>query len=321
MRTFLASLAFVAACNGTTGDQLITFSAYASGVSGASDFTLNGYDVHLTTARMHIGAVYINESPIGTQAETPVCINPGIYAAQVAGPIDVDLLDTTPQPFSVQGNGTADVGQSWELWLTDDDGNPDSIDSLNFDHTVDLQGIATRQADGARFPFATIVTINTGNRGIQTTDPAQPGLNPICKQRIVLVGGIDLQLHPGASLQVTVDPRVWFALETQLDFSTLPLTTDIACSSAPPYGDETVPIDPLTDYGPAICQATLGNGSCPTGTQLDPLTCTTTALPCELPTRCIPNSNTAPGDVGTVAFELFKGIASGGAAYSVSYGP
>ncbi len=50
---------------------------------------------------MHIGAVYLDEAPQPTGAESPSCVATGIYAAQVPGGVDVDLLAATPQEFIV----------------------------------------------------------------------------------------------------------------------------------------------------------------------------------------------------------------------------
>ena len=45
------------ACNGTTGDQLVSFTAFASGAHDASQpFAVGGFTVQLTAARMRIGA-------------------------------------------------------------------------------------------------------------------------------------------------------------------------------------------------------------------------------------------------------------------------
>jgi hypothetical protein len=221
----------VASCTGTTGDELVTFSAYAAGATGAAEpFTINGFSVALTSAKMRIGAVYVDESPLSTGAEGPTCIAPGVYSAQVPGGVEVDLMSSAPQEFSVYGNGTADPGLSWEVWLTDGD-----INEVNTAHMVDLQGVATRLTDGATFSFGAIVTIND-NRLIPVSDPSQPGLNPICKQRIIQIGGIDLTPFQGGALQVTVDPRKWFDLD--LDFSTLPLASSAVCQ-----------LDPASNYG------------------------------------------------------------------------
>jgi hypothetical protein len=222
-----------ASCTGTTGDALVTFRAYAAGAKAAAvPFTIHGFSVALTSAKMRIGAVYVDESPLTTGAEGPTCIAPGVYSAQVPGGVEVDLMSSAPQEFSVLGNGTADLGLSWEIWLTDGD-----INEPNTAHMVDLQGVATRLSDGATFPFGAIVTIND-NRIIPSSDPAQPGLNPICKQRIVQIGGIAITPFQGGALQVTVDPRKWFDLD--LDFSTLPLATSPSCE-----------LDADADYGTA----------------------------------------------------------------------
>jgi hypothetical protein len=226
---FAAAVAVgLGACTGTTGDQIITFPAYAVGAKGAGEpFSTNGYTVQLTVAEMYIGAVYVNEAPPGATFDTPLCTDPGVYAAQVPGGAHVDLLSGAPQAFSVQGNGTADLGQSWELWLTDGDVNSAENAGFGTPNTVDLQGTATRDSDGAVFTFAATVNINQDNRGTPTTDPSQPGLSPICKARIVELGGLSLQLFPGGTLTVTVDPRGWFTVP--IDFSTLPSVASDAC--------------------------------------------------------------------------------------------
>ena len=201
LRALTAALSAAASlsCNGTTGDELVTFSAYAAGAPHAGDpFTVsvpNGetttaYTVQIKSATMHIGALYLNQN-VPTQA----CISTGLYSDQVPGAVDVDLLSTTPQPFSLQGNGTADPNQSFTLWLTDGaktaptsiDQETDPIDGINYEPTVVLQAVATNQATGAEVAFFAIVTINTGNRGVTPTDPADPGGDPLCAQRIVSV--------------------------------------------------------------------------------------------------------------------------------------
>jgi hypothetical protein len=232
-----AFAAGVASCTGTTGDALVTFPAYAQGAKDAGEpFTVNGFTIRLTSVKMRIGAVYIDEAPLSGGAEGPTCIDPGVYAAQVPGGVEVDLLSSQPQEFSVLGNGTADLGQSWQIWLTDGD-----INEANSAHMVDLQGVATRVADGTPFPFAAIVTINA-NRTIPVSDPSQPGLNPLCEQRIVQIGPIALTPFEGGALYVTVDPRKWF--DENLDFSTLP-----PVSTATSLSDN---CPPSADYGDAL---------------------------------------------------------------------
>jgi len=293
MRPFLPALALagltVAACNGTTGDALYTFPAYAAGAEGAGrPFSANGFTVQLTLAQMFVGAVYVNEAPAGSGGtfNTPSCIDPGIYCAQVPGGVEVNLLSSARQPWvaqtgaaPTQGSGSADLGLSWEIYLTDGDvnnaGNSGGPDNGN---TVDLQGTATRESDGTMFTWAATVNINQSNDGAPTEDPGQPGLDPICKQRIVELGGISLQLFQGASMLLTIDPRGWFTGQS-IDFSALPPVTSPQCQT-----------DQTTMYGNAQ--------------------------------YCIPDSANLPGSmVGSVqGHQLYEGIFTGGnGAYSLAY--
>jgi hypothetical protein len=228
------------ACNGTTGDELVTFPAYAAGATGAGNpFAVNGYTVQLTYAHMYIGAIYVNEAPAGSGGtfNTPACISQGIYCAQVPAGLDVDLLSSEPQPFPVQGSGSADRGLSWELYLTQGDVNSPDNAGFGVPDTADLIGTATRDSDGKVFSWAATVTIDQSNRGEPAQEPGQPGLNPICKQRIIDLGGIDLTLFPGASMLLTIDPRGWFKLP--IDFSTLPAVASPQCAldQSSMYGD------------------------------------------------------------------------------------
>jgi hypothetical protein len=301
----LALLAANASCSGTTGDELLTFRAYAEGTPGASQpFSTNGYSVQLTAAQMRIGAVYFLEAPPLTGFDGPSCIAPSLYAAQVPGPIELELLSSQPQEFSVFGNGTADTALSWQLWLTDGD-----VNAANVAHIADLQGVATR-ADGMRFAFGAVVTINAANRLGTASDPAQPGLNPICTKRILQIGGLDLTFFQGAALNVTVDPRAWFA--SAFDFSTLPLAT--SCLS----DDPAVPLS-VSDFGPPVCVAGLGGVACPTDAEYNPVDCTA-ETPCELPKHCIPDTNFATGQGAEQGEQLFTGMYNAGpAAYSLTY--
>ena len=240
----LAGLA-VASCNGTTGDQLITFDAYAAGARGASDpFVVYGvhpaagasappadetFTVQLTKAQMYVGAIYVNEAPAGSGGtfNSPACIDPGVYSMQVPGGLEVDLLNPSPQKFSVQGNGTADQSLSWELYMVDGDVNAQDINAYGTPNTADLAGTARRASDGKVFEWAATVTINANNRGEPAQYPGQPGLNPICKQRILELSGIDFTPYQGGALLLTIDPRGWF--KQPLDFSQLPTTATEQC--------------------------------------------------------------------------------------------
>jgi hypothetical protein len=291
----LATALLVASCNGTTGDALVAFPAYAAGAKGAGEpFLVYGqtppkgesepppdqrYSVQLTFAQMYVGAIYINEAPAGSGGtfDTPTCIDPGVYCAQVPGGLEVNLLSTAPQRFAVQGNGSADQGLSWELYLVDGDVNSPDNSAFGTPNTVDLVGTATRESDQQVFSWAATVTINTSNRGEPAQEPGQPGLNPICKQRILELGGIRLTPAQGGSLLLTIDPRGWFKLP--IDFSQLPSVASTQCQ-----------IDSSTMYGDAQV--------------------------------CIPDaSNLAGGTPGSQdGANLFRGISTGGsAAYTLTF--
>jgi hypothetical protein len=326
VRVFVLLFCLIAvACNGTTGDQLITFSAYASGAAGAAEpFTAGGFRIQLTAARMRIGAVYFDEGPPGTSFDGPVCTASGVYAAQVPGPVTVDLLSSEPQQFSVYGNGTADTALSWQVWLTDGD-----VNEVNVGHVVDLEGTATG-ADGKAISFGAIVTINS-NRSQGSSNPAEPGQNPVCKARIVQIGGIDLPFFQGGALYITVDPRAWFTdLDEPIDFSAgqLPLASDANCLDADmdaPLSGTAYALSPETPppgsqncggSGQPCCMTDAGGTT--TLTCNGPLACTNEVCG---PTYCIPNSSFLAGtDPGaTAGQDFFTEVASGG-PFSVRYG-
>jgi hypothetical protein len=325
MRRAVALLALVLAvlalsCNGTTGDDLLTFQAFASGVPGAAEpFTAGNFTIQFTAVEMHIGALYFDESPPSTGFDTPLCIASGVYAAQVPGPVDVDLLSTAPQTFRVYGNGTADTALSWQVWLTDDTVGQDNIDVANVTPIVRMEGVATNAA-GQSFPFGAVVTINS-NRSTGGAQVATPGNDPVCKLRVVQIGGLDLRFFPGGVLRVTVDPRKWFTEQSNpIDFSRLPPITDPTCNQ------DTLLYTPVPSYAlqpetPPPSTQTCGGSAQPC---CPPLFTCDGGLTCNEdvcgPAYCIPNSsNLSGGDLGgTYGDELFKKITSGD-PFSVQY--
>jgi hypothetical protein len=205
--------AALAAC-GTTGGNVVSFEVAAQGAPGAgvADTGL-GWHVELSTARLHLGAVYLNLAvPISGSQETN-CILPGIYTAQELSPLDVDVLSTAAQPFPDLATGTDDEARTGEIWLTGGDVNADA------DTTVIAQLVGTASKAAQVIPFTATVTISSGNRGIPPTNPAQPSQHPICKQRIVSPIPIDLRPREGGTLAITVDASGWFA---NVDFTALP---------------------------------------------------------------------------------------------------
>jgi len=217
VRAVLFALALTSSCVGTTGSGIVSFPAYASGPADAmvplTFTTAGGFQVALTTATMHIGAVYVTDSAPNPSSQNTSCIEPGRYIAEVAGPVDVNLLSAAPQPFSVMGTGTVDVAQTAEIWLTGGDINAQN-DSTE---VVTVAGTATRGS--TVIPFSAKVTIGD-NRLKRVSDVSQPGLNPICKRRIVQVSPLNTSVADRSALYVRVDPRGWF---NSVDFTTLEL--------------------------------------------------------------------------------------------------
>jgi hypothetical protein len=220
-RALLLSVALgLAACGGTTGNALVTFSARASGPSDANGAPMSftngfGTPVTLTRARLTLGAVYLNQNvPVSGAAASP-CILPGTYVGQVFGPVAIDLLSSAPVAFPSPGEGTATPAKVAEIWLTS--GDIDAVD--NAQHVLEVEGTFVT-AGGDAAPFSGIVTIGA-NRKLATTNPSLPGANPICHQRIVGPVSVSLTPSEGGILTLAVDPRVMFSA---VDFSTLTAT-------------------------------------------------------------------------------------------------
>jgi hypothetical protein len=207
---------------GSTGGEHLVFSAYASGPANANGTSLeftNGFDFHvvLTRARLHIGAVYLNQTFPSSGTQESSCISSGIYTGEVLGGVDVDALSPTPQAFGVTGNATTLVAKAGEIWLTGGDINAPEDPTV----ILDVAGVADK--NGVSYPFAAQLTIGS-NRRIATSDPAFPSANPICKQRIVAPIPIQIAPKTGGSLRIRIDPSFWFAA---VDFSTLTATNGV----------------------------------------------------------------------------------------------
>ena len=198
-----------------TGGELVSFHAYASGLAGVEgpvEFdTGAGFHVRLTQARMHIGAVYLRLGQANPGSANASCVGDTTYGLQVPGPVDVDVLTSSPQEFSILGSATSDLDQSGEIWLVD--GSINRVASTTV--VAAVAGVATK--DGVTFPFQGSITIGQ-NRLVPPSNPAQPGENPICKQRII--APIPLAIRPavGGDLLLRIDPRPWL---DAVDFSTL----------------------------------------------------------------------------------------------------
>ena len=222
--TFIAAgavLAVLASCIGSTGGELVEFDAFAAGpahlVAGEPYEFENqrGYQVTLTEASLHIGAVYLNRSVPTSVSQDTSCFLPGVYVAEVPGGVDVNVLDPTPVPFSVPGSGTNDRAATAEIWLTGG-----QIDAPT-DPTVIARVAGTAVRGDEEFPFEGTITISS-NR-VEEPDPALPGADPICKQRIVTPIAVDIVAEDGGALVVRVDPAEWFQ---NVDFALLEETSE-----------------------------------------------------------------------------------------------
>jgi hypothetical protein len=208
MKLLIASMALASllvACVDTTGGDLVTFPAVAAGPSDAVegqplDFVNDrGWHVSLTTASLHVGAVYLNQSTPVSGAQNTSCILPGTYVAQVTTGIDVDLLSPAQQSFPRPGSGVAIPALAGQLWLTGGD-----IDTVA-DATPILHVSGTADQNSAVLAFEGTLTIGA-NRVAQGAS----GGNPICKQRIVSPIPTAVEPRAGGRLLLQIDPRLLF---------------------------------------------------------------------------------------------------------------
>jgi hypothetical protein len=211
----LGALASSACGAGDSGGALFTFSAYASGIAGVGanvEFdTGAGFHVALSEARLHIGAAYLRLGQVNPGSANAGCVGETTYGLEVPGPVDVDVLSSDPQMFSVPGAATAELDLSGELWLVDGDLNRVASTTA----VASVAGLVTK--GGAREPFAGSITIGQ-NRLIPPANPAAPGGNPICKQRIIAPIPASVRPSPGGHLLLQIDPRRWFG---DVDFAAL----------------------------------------------------------------------------------------------------
>jgi hypothetical protein len=237
----LAVFVGLVACVGTTGGQLVSFPAAASGPADAvagqplSFVSDMGWNVTLTEAKLHVGAMYLNQSiPVSGSQGTP-CILPSTYVAQVTTGLDVDLLSPDPQRFPSDGSGvTVPPALAGQVWLTGGDvntiGDPSPPVAI-----LTLEGSASKA--GVTKPFTGQITIDK-NRQVATTSGAAGG-DPICQERIVspIPTSVAIETHGGLLLRV--DPRLLFV---NVNFGLLPPSgTSFAFSDDPTSADYTQP--------------------------------------------------------------------------------
>lgn len=208
----------IPACVGSTGDQVVDFEAAASGppdaVSGEPLVfdAARGWQVTLTTARLHIGAVYLAESLPVSGAQATSCILPGSYVAQVVEGRDIDLLSSEPQSFPTLGRGTTLEARAGQVWLTSGDVNLADVPSPP---TVILHLLGSAQRGKELRPFEAKLTI-AANR-VSTSGGAAGG-STICKERIVSPIPTAIRVQNGGALWLRIDPRRLFV---NVDFGAL----------------------------------------------------------------------------------------------------
>jgi hypothetical protein len=223
----LSLLAFVfgpAACVGTTGDQVVDFDAVASGPADAvagqplSFEGSRGWQVTLTHASVHVGALYLADAMPVSGAQATSCVLPGSYVAQVVQGRDVDLLSNEPQAFPTRGRGTTLEARAGQVWLTSNDVNLANVPSPP---TVILDLLGSAERDGEVRPFEAKLTI-ASNR-VDTSGSAAGG-SPICKERIVSPIPTTIRVESTGALWLRVDPRLLF---TNVDFGALEARGDV----------------------------------------------------------------------------------------------
>ncbi|HEV7554421.1 MAG TPA: hypothetical protein VGO00_03135, partial [Kofleriaceae bacterium] len=115
-------LAACAGC-GSTGGHTVTFDVAAAGpADGVGGFDNNfGWHVTLSTARLHVGAIYLDLAVPISGAQSTSCILPGIYTGEALSGLDIDALSPELQPFPQRGDGTDDEARTGEVWLVGSD--------------------------------------------------------------------------------------------------------------------------------------------------------------------------------------------------------
>lgn len=214
-RAFLVWLGLAASscalgCIGTTGGEVVSFEAELAGPPGVDGHALaftsgRGLPVRLTKASLVIGAVYMNRTAPISVGQEKACILSGTYVGEVLGGATVDLLAGVAVRVPGGGRGTADPAVTGELWLTR--GNVDAVDDRTA--IAEVEGEVTL-ASGPK-PFRGSVSFGANRLGT-AVDPARPGADSPCKQRIVSPIPIAITPSEGGLLTVRVDPRGWFAL-------------------------------------------------------------------------------------------------------------
>ena len=220
VRLLLVPALALASCGGTTGGEVVDFRAAAAGPEHAragepyAFATDRGWEVTLTRADLHIGALYLVQAIPVSGGQTTACVLPSTYVAEVTTGRDIDLLDGTPQPFPAAGRGTTERARAAQVWLTGG-----AVDDVADETPILVVEGRARRATEER-AFEGRVTIGP-NR--QPSSGATAGANPICKQRIVSPIPVDLAVERSGELLLRIDPRLLFS---NIDFGALVRSAD-----------------------------------------------------------------------------------------------
>jgi hypothetical protein len=231
----LALAPLLASCTGTTGYDLVSFYAAGRGPADAQPgqpytFVSGRFQISLTKAVMHVGAMYLDQSLPTSGAAESTCTLPGTYVGEVRAGRDIDMLDPSAQFFPAlrgenPGDGSTIPAAVGQVWLSGADVNsttaqtaPQSI----LPSVLVLEGTAVDTTDASAFPFAGSISIQPSGAPL---DKAFPGANPICQQRIVSQIRVDITLSQSGTLILNLDPTPLF---TNVDFTEFasPISTD-----------------------------------------------------------------------------------------------
>ena len=201
------------ACVGNAGGGTVDFPVSAAGPADAVagqplSFTQDGWDITLTQATLHVGGVYMAESPPVSGGQVTGCYLPemDVNVVQETSGLDVDLLSPVAQPFPALGHGitlpTAGIGQ---VWLVHSQSNGADINTAS-DRMPMLVVVGTAAQSGTTFSFSGSITIGTNHQTAGTL----AGGSPICKQRIITpITPVPLVQESGGLL-LRIDPRAFF---------------------------------------------------------------------------------------------------------------
>jgi hypothetical protein len=177
----------------------------------------DAWEIAITQATLHIGAVYLNQSRSASGAGATSCYLNGTYVAQETSALDVDLLSPELQPFPAQAHGITDPPpQIGEVWLTRE--YISSVVPMGSQQALPVlvvAGMATRTGSATVFPFTGSVTIESA---YQSSGAVAAG-DSICQKRIVSLIPAAVTIERTGGLLVRVDPCRFFL---GVDFSVLP---------------------------------------------------------------------------------------------------